>query len=434
MRSRASRRAVATSSCSVPRAPSVVPSSRLPAWAASAFASSPSRRACPTARERSLIRARISSRRCVSDRCRASRAAASSRSAVTDGSPRRARPARTASRSVRRARTSSTAGDGSRVIAGASARFPSVVEVGAVVVSDLRVRFGELLAVDGVSFSVDSGETVVVLGPNGAGKTTTIETVEGHRRPTSGSVRVLGLDPVGDARALRPRVGVMPQDGGVYPGIRPLEALRLFASYYPHPADPTELLARVGLASRARTPWRRLSGGEQQRLSLALALVGRPEVAFLDEPTAGVDVDGRRSVRELIGRLHDDGVTVVVTTHDLDEAERLADRIVILDRGRVVADGTAAELRTAADVDDIAFAAEPGLDVAALGGVLGAPVTEVAPGEYVAAAAPTPSNVATVTGWLAEHGVSLGELRGSRRRLEDVFLRLTGGGAERDER
>jgi ABC-2 type transport system ATP-binding protein len=306
--------------------------------------------------------------------------------------------------------------------------------VGAVVVSDLRVRFGDLAAVDGVSFSVGAGETVVVLGPNGAGKTTTIETVEGHRRPASGLVRVLGFDPVGEARALRPRMGVMLQDGGVYPGIRPLEALRLFASYYPNPADPAELLARVGLAARVRTPWRRLSGGEQQRLSLALALVGRPEVAFLDEPTAGVDVEGRRGVRDLIGGLRDDGVTVVVTTHDLDEAERLADRIVILDGGRVVADGTAAELRTAADVDDIAFAAEAGLDVGALGGVLGARVTEVAPGEYVASAAPTPANVATVTGWLAEHGVALGELRGSRRRLEDVFLRLTGGDAKRDER
>jgi ABC-2 type transport system ATP-binding protein len=306
--------------------------------------------------------------------------------------------------------------------------------VGAVVVSDLRVRFGDLVAVDGASFSVGAGETVVVLGPNGAGKTTTIETVEGYRRPASGSVRVLGLDPVDDARALRPRIGVMLQDGGVYPGIRPLEALRLFASYFPASADPAELLSRVGLAARARTPWRRLSGGEQQRLSLALALVGRPDVAFLDEPTAGVDVEGRRGVRELISGLRDDGVTVVLTTHDLDEAERLADRIVILDRGRVVADGTAAELRTAADVDDIAFAAEAGLDVAGLGGVLGASVTEVAPGEYVAAAAPTPANVAMVAGWLAEHGVALGELRGRRRRLEDVFLRLTGGGADGDER
>ena len=304
--------------------------------------------------------------------------------------------------------------------------------MGAVDVSDLGVRFGDLRAVDGVSFSVAAGETVVVLGPNGAGKTTTVETIEGYRRPDEGSVRVLGLDPVGDAAAVRPRIGVMLQRGGVYPSIRPAEALRLFAAYYPTPVDPAALLERVGLSARERTAWRHLSGGEQQRLSLALALVGRPEVAFLDEPTAGVDLEGRLGVREVIAGLRDDGVAVVLTTHDLDEAERLADRIVILDRGRVVADGTPAALRAAADVDDIAFATEPGIDVAALGAAVGGIVTEVGPGEYLAAVPPTPAAVAAVTAWLAERGLALGELRAGRRRLEDVFLRLTGGGGEDD--
>jgi ABC-2 type transport system ATP-binding protein len=319
------------------------------------------------------------------------------------------------------------AGDGSPAIRADFEGFPNVASMGAVVVSDLVVRFGDVTAVDDVSFSVGAGETIVVLGPNGAGKTTTVETLEGYRRPGAGCVRVLGHDPVADAKALRPKIGVMLQSGGVHPGIRPLEALRLFASYYPAPADPAVLLERVGLTGRESTPFRRLSGGEQRRLSLALALVGRPEVAFLDEPTAGVDVEGRLAVRELIGALRHDGVTVVLTTHDLDEAERLADRIVILDHGRVVADGTAAELRTAAGLEDIAFAADPGLDVAALGAVLGGPVHESAPGEYVAGVAPTPANVAAVTAWLAERGARLGDLRADRHRLEDVFLRLTGG-------
>jgi len=299
--------------------------------------------------------------------------------------------------------------------------------VGAVDVSNLVVRYGELTAVDGVSFSVEAGETVVVLGPNGAGKTTTVETIEGYRRPTAGAVRVLGLDPVADAGAVRARIGVMLQSGGVYPGIRPLEALRLFASYYPDAADPADLLDRVGLSARRSTTWRHLSGGEQQRLSLALALVGLPEVAFLDEPTAGVDLEGRLAVRDLIAGLRDDGVTVLLTTHDLDEAERLADRIVILDRGRVVADGTPNALRAAAGVDDIAFAADPGLDTGELSKRLGAAVREVAAGEYVADVPPSPANVAAITGWLAERGFALGELRAGRRRLEDVFLRLTGG-------
>ena len=198
----------------------------------------------------------------------------------------------------------------------------------------LAVHFGEIRAVDGVSFDAARGEVTAVLGPNGAGKTTTIETLEGYRRPTSGSVRVLGLDPIVDHAAMVGRIGVMLQEGGVYPGIRPPEMLALFAAYFDHPADPDELLTRVGLADRRHSTWRRLSGGEQQRLSLALALVGRPEVVFLDEPTAGIDPAGRQVVREIIRQLRDDGVGVVVTTHDLDDAERLADRVVIIDHGR----------------------------------------------------------------------------------------------------
>jgi len=292
--------------------------------------------------------------------------------------------------------------------------------VPAVEVSGLVVRYGAVTAVDGLSFTAASGQVTALLGPNGAGKTTTVDTMVGHRRPDAGSVRVLGAAP----SAVIPRIGVMPQDGGVYPGIRAGEALRLFASYYDDPLDPEALLARVGLTDRSMASTRSLSGGERQRLSLALALVGRPEVAFLDEPTAGVDVGGRQVIRQLVRDLRDDGVAVVLTTHELAEAEHLADRVVIVDHGHVVADGTLADLM-AGGGDEIRFGAPPGLDVADLGARLGGNVVEASPGEYLAAVAPSPANVAALTAWLAERDLSLGDLRAGRQSLEDVFLRLT---------
>ncbi len=292
-------------------------------------------------------------------------------------------------------------------------------------VDDLVVRYGDLVAVAGVSFSVAPGEVLALLGPNGAGKTSTVETLEGFRRPTSGRVRVLDLDPIADHGKLVRRVGAMLQAGGVYPGIRPAEAVRLFASYYDIAEDPDALLDRVGLSHRRTTTWRKLSGGEQQRLSLALALVGKPEVVFLDEPTAGIDVAGRQVIRELIRDLRQSGVTVLVTTHDLEEAERIADRIMIIDRGKVVASGTPAELMRSSANDEIRFAAPPQLDTASLGRALNAFVDELTPGEYQVAMPPTPANVAALTAWLAEHELPLADLRAGRQRLEDVFLRLT---------
>ncbi len=273
-----------------------------------------------------------------------------------------------------------------------------------------------------------AGEVTAVLGPNGAGKTTTIETLEGYHAPTSGSVRVLGLDPVADHVRLRSRIGVMLQSGGVYPGMTPADVARLFAAYYPEPLPPHELLDRVGLTAVARTPWRRLSGGERQRLSLALALVGRPDVAFLDEPTAGVDPAGRILIREVIRELRDRGVAVLVTTHELDEAARLADRVVIVDHGKVVASGTPAELTSSGGGSDIRFGAPAGIDVGELADRIGAPVVEEQPGEYRVDGASTPERIAALTGWLAEHHLPLGDLRAGRQTLEDVFLRLTGAG------
>jgi ABC-2 type transport system ATP-binding protein len=298
--------------------------------------------------------------------------------------------------------------------------------VPALEVSGLVVRYGETTAVDGVSFAVDAGQVLALLGPNGAGKTTTVETLEGYRRPSAGAVRVLGLDPIGDRAQVVERIGVMLQRGGVYPGMHALDALQLFAAFYDDPVPADELLAMVGLGSVARTPWRRLSGGEQQRLSLALALVGRPIAAFLDEPTAGIDPQARLLVRDVIRRLRDSGVAVLLTTHELEEAERLADRVVILDRGRMVAQGTPAELMTTGAGADIRFGAPAGLDTLALGARLAAPVVEERPGEYRVDATASPDNVALLTGWLAEHQLPLADLRAGRQTLEDVFLRLTG--------
>ncbi|HET9077349.1 MAG TPA: ABC transporter ATP-binding protein [Acidimicrobiales bacterium] len=308
-------------------------------------------------------------------------------------------------------------------------------------VQGLVVSYGSRVAVDGVDLEAGPGEVVALLGRNGAGKTSTVEALEGYRRPAAGRVRVLGLDPTraSDHRRLTRRIGVMLQKGGVYPGMGPREAVELFASYYDHPLPPGELLDRLDLSGVERTPWRRLSGGEQQRLSLALALVGRPEVVFLDEPTAGVDPRGRLAIRAEVAALRESGVCVLLTTHELEEAERLADRIVIMDTGRVVAAGTTAELTASAPgQEEIRFGAVTGLDVAALGARLGAAAREERPGEYVVSTAGTPAAVAAVTAWLAERDQALTDLRtGSR--LEEVFLRLTGeprpaGAGERGDR
>src|ERR1035437_4811833 len=208
----------------------------------------------------------------------------------------------------------------------------------AVECSDLVLRYGSTTAVAGVSLEADAGEVVAVLGPNGAGKTSTIETLEGYRTPAGGAVRVLGLDPRAEHRSLVSRIGVMLQRGGVYPMLGPRRVIELFAGYYSAPEPTDALLELVGLRGVERTPWRHLSGGERQRLSLALALIGRPEVVFLDEPTAGVDPEGRIGLREIIAGCRQRGICVILTTHALAEAERLADRVVIIDHGRKLAE------------------------------------------------------------------------------------------------
>jgi ABC-2 type transport system ATP-binding protein len=299
--------------------------------------------------------------------------------------------------------------------------------VPAIDVEGLVVRYGSRTAVDGVSLTAQAGQVLAVLGPNGAGKTTTVETLEGYRRPAAGRVRVLGLDPQADHRTLALVMGVMLQRGGPYPRLDPRRALRLYASYYPNPEDPDALLERLDLGRVATTPYRRLSGGEQQRLSLALALIGRPRVAFLDEPTAGVDPAGRLAIREVVRGLRREGACVLLTTHELNDAERLADRVVILDRGRLVAEGTPSDLMAAGAGREIRFGAPAGLPVDELAAALSAPVAEERPGEYRVEAAATPAAVAGLTAWLAERDLPLADLRAGRQSLEDVFLRLTAG-------
>lgn len=293
-------------------------------------------------------------------------------------------------------------------------------------VRDLLIRYGDRTAVDRASFSAEAGEVTVILGPNGAGKTSTVEHLEGYRAADGGSSSVLGLVPGKDHRRLSTLVGVMLQHGGIPTAIRPPEVLRQYAGFFDDPLDPADLLDRIGLTGRERIPYRRLSGGEQQRLSLALAIIGRPRCVFLDEPTAGVDLLGRDLIRSVIDELREDGVCVVVTTHDLDEAERLADHVVIMDRGRVVAAGSPAELIGDNAGDELLFSASAGLDIRALTAHLGVMVTEAARGEYRVEGPPTPDVVATLTAWLAEHDVAVGDIRARRQRLDDVFRRLTG--------
>ncbi|MEE4541470.1 ABC transporter ATP-binding protein [Streptomyces sp. V4-01] len=298
----------------------------------------------------------------------------------------------------------------------------------AVEATGLVKRYGTRAAVDGLDLSVPRGGVTAVLGPNGAGKTTTVEMCEGYRRPDGGSARVLGLDPVTDAARLRPRIGVMLQSGGVYPGAHAVEMLRHTAALHAHPVDPALLIERLGLESCGRTPYRRLSGGQQQRLALAMAVVGRPELVFLDEPTAGLDPQARHATWDLVRELRADGVTVVLTTHFMDEAEQLADDVVIIDGGRAIARGTPEELCRGGAENTLRFSGRPGLDLVSLLNALpaGSLAAELTPGSYRIEGTVDPQLLATVTSWCAQHGVMPDRLAVERRTLEDVFLDMTG--------
>lgn len=289
-------------------------------------------------------------------------------------------------------------------------------------------RYGSTTAVSALDLEVRPAEVLALLGPNGAGKTTTVEMCEGFVTPDEGTITVLGLDPLADNAHLRARIGVMLQGGGGYPAARAGEMLNLVAAYAAHPLDPKWLLDTLGLTEAARTTYRRLSGGQQQRLALACAIVGKPELVFLDEPTAGMDAHARLVVWELIDGLRRDGVTVVLTTHQLNEAEELADQIVIIDHGITVAAGTPTELMHSGAEDQLRFRAPRRLDLSLLESALpeGYRVVEVSAGEYLVEGHIDPQVLATVTAWCARLNVLATDMRVEQRSLEDVFLDLTG--------
>ena len=289
-------------------------------------------------------------------------------------------------------------------------------------------RYGSTTAVSELDLEVQAAEVLALLGPNGAGKTTTVEMCEGFIKPDAGSIEILGRDPFADNAWIRERIGVMLQGGGGYPAARAGEMLNLVAAYAANPLDPQWLMDTLGLTEAARTTYRRLSGGQQQRLALACAVVGRPELVFLDEPTAGMDAHARIVVWELINALRRDGVTVVLTTHQLTEAEELADRILIIDHGVSVATGTPAELMRSGAENQLRFRAPRMLDLSLLVSALpeSYKATETAPGEYLVEGHIDPQVLATVTAWCARLDVLATDMRVEQRSLEDVFLDLTG--------
>lgn len=293
----------------------------------------------------------------------------------------------------------------------------------AVRVTQLVKRYGARTAVDGVSFDIAAGEVFALLGPNGAGKTTTIEIVEGFRAPDSGTVRVLGLDPHHDASEVKQRVGIMLQEGGLYPAMTPREALALFARLYPRVRPANELLHMVGLQKAADTRWRRLSGGEKQRLKLALALLPDPQIIFLDEPTAGMDPVARRQTWETIEALRTRGVTVVLTTHYLEEAEHLADRVAIIVHGQLAALDRPQAL-IARDVSRVTMRASIPVSLEMLANLPSAQSVRQDGAAYVFDTRDAPSLLAEAATAMRTAEIPITELRVGAGSLEDVFMEL----------
>ena len=281
------------------------------------------------------------------------------------------------------------------------------------------------MAVDNVSFEAPSGSVTVILGPNGAGKTSTIEVCEGFRTAKSGSVRVLGLDPVSDHRALTERMGVMLQGGGVYPSARVRDVVSHFCALHNKGVNATQLVERVGLSNRSTGTWRKLSGGEQQRLSLALALAADPDVIFLDEPTSGVDIDGRDVIADIIRDLAARGTTVVLASHDMAEAEKVATHAVLFNSGKVIASGEITSLLTSRK--HLRFTSSEGLVPAELAVSIKSPVVAIGDGVYEVASEPTPQLMTRISQWLADNSHPLLGVDMGKESLEDTYRRLTRG-------
>ncbi len=298
----------------------------------------------------------------------------------------------------------------------------------AIVVSGLTKEYGSVRAVDGLSFSVAEGEVFALLGPNGAGKTTTVEILEGHRTRDGGVVDVLGFDPATGGRAYRERIGVVLQEAGFDEEFSVRELVSMYSALYPRRRDPDEVIELVGLADKSKARTKTLSGGQRRRLDLALGLVGDPELLFLDEPTTGFDPTARRRAWELIASLRDLGTTILLTTHYMEEAERLADRVALIVNGRLVATGRPAELVAAESLGVIAFTIPPGVDTASLPSFEG---TIAVDGRDVVIETSHPTrDVQVVAEWAVGEGVELPDLTLSRPTLEDVYLRLTGGAGD----
>ncbi|MDY6878003.1 MAG: ABC transporter ATP-binding protein [Chloroflexota bacterium] len=283
-------------------------------------------------------------------------------------------------------------------------------------------------AVDGISFEVQEGEIFGFLGPNGAGKTTTIEIIEGYRKPDSGSVTALGLDPHRDGCELKERIGIMLQETALYPDLRVGELLRLFASYYHDPADPDALLEMIGLREKRQAFVRELSGGQRQRLAFILTLINDPELLFLDEPTAGLDPQSRRATWEWIRRGREEGKAVFLTTHYIEEAETLCDRVAIIDNGKIIALDTPERLVAGLEAEHrIAFVADGSTDAARLEGIPGVGKALQAGGGECVLYVREPQPVLRELMALAEReGLILRNLQVEGATLEDVFIRLTG--------
>jgi ABC-2 type transport system ATP-binding protein len=296
----------------------------------------------------------------------------------------------------------------------------------AIWVRGLHKRYGDVEAVQGIDLTVQKGEIFAFLGPNGAGKTTTVEMLEGYRHRDAGEVEVLGSDPAHPAPGWRARIGVVLQESEPEAELTVGECVSLYAGYYPRPRSVGETLELVGLADRLGTRCGRLSGGQRRRLDVALALIGDPELVFLDEPTTGFDPAARQSAWDVIAGLRDLGKTILLTTHYMEEAERLADRIAVIAGGRIVAEGTAATLGgrdTEASI--VSFTLPPGVSAAGLPPAVAAAMTG-GPGEKVEARVPrTLPLLGALAAWAAARNVDLPDLQVFRPTLEDIYLQLT---------
>jgi ABC-2 type transport system ATP-binding protein len=284
---------------------------------------------------------------------------------------------------------------------------------------------GEVRALDGVDLQVRRGELLALLGPNGAGKTTLVEILEGHREADGGGVRVLGFDPSRRERAFRERIGIVLQEEGLDPAITVREAIELYSAAYPDPRPAGEVVELVGLGDRAGARVQTLSGGQRRRLDFALGIAGDPELLFLDEPTTGFDPAARRQSWELIARLRGLGKTILLTTHYMDEAQQLADRVVVLAHGRVIADGAPETLgRDAGEEAVVAFRLRDGIAISELPLPAGAEVQQVGGRLSFRTAKPT-RDLLPLVAWAAAHDTELEGLTVSRPSLEDVYLQLT---------